>query len=92
MSGCTGLNGNPAGQYDSYNCNQLSMERYAITDEIQQATGEQSTNQIYQLAIAAFALSKGDNYNAKADSNKTDQLNAQLNEVRREAIRKDCNW
>jgi hypothetical protein len=92
MASCNGYGSNPAGEYASYNCNQLSMERYALTDELKQANGEESSNQIYQLAMAAFAMSNGNSYSTKADSRKADELNLRMSEVRREAIRKECRW
>ena len=92
LSGCANDSANSTDAYATYNCNQLSMEKYALTDDIQQASGQESTHQIYQLAMAAFALSNGENYQAKADSGKVDELSAQLAAVRHEAIRKQCNW
>ncbi len=92
LSGCASYSGNATNEYDTYNCNQLSMEKYALEDEMQQAEGAQSTNQIYQLAMAAFAMSNGDSYSTRPDTHKTEQLQAQFNAARQEAIRKQCNW
>ena len=92
VSGCSNYSDNPEGTYANYNCNQLAMERSALNDEIQQATDAQSTKQVYELAMTAFALSNGDSYNARPDTSKSDALKARLDTVRHEEIRKQCNW
>ena len=45
--------------YAGYNCNQIDMERSVLSDQIQQATDEENSNQITELAMAAFAMSHG---------------------------------
>ena len=63
-----------------------------LTDEIQQAKGEEGSNQLYQLAMAAFSLSNGRSYNTQPDNKRAEELTSQLNAVKHEAIRKQCNW
>lgn len=91
VSACGGV-ADSSHEYERYNCNQISMERYALTDEIQQASGEEGTQHIYQLAMTALALSNGNSYQARPDTQKTERLKEQLAELRHEAVRKQCHW
>ncbi len=91
LLGCTDFSGSPAGKYATYDCAQLWREKSALNEEIQTAHEEQSTHAMLQLAKTALALSNGDSYNAQPETDKTDHLKAQLDEVKHEAIRKQCN-
>lgn len=91
LSACTGFSADSADEYASYNCRQLAMEKHVLEDEMQQANGEASGQQIMQLAMAAFAMSNGQSYHTRADSSKADALTEKYNAVRHEAIRKQCS-
>ncbi len=90
-SACTDYTASPVGKYAGYDCGQLWREKAELKDEIQQATDEQTQKNIFELAVTAFAISNGDSYTAKADTQKTDYLKVRLDEVKHEAIRKQCN-
>lgn len=90
LASCTNYNANLQGEYASYNCNQLWKEKSILNDALKQANDEQNSNQIYQLGMAALAMANGDSYNTKPDTAKADHINAQIDEVQHEAIRKQC--
>ena len=90
LASCTNYNANPQGEYASYNCTQLWQEKAVLNNGLRQANDDQSSNQIYQLGMAALAMANGDSYNTKPDTTKTDHINAQVDELQHEEIRKQC--
>ncbi len=89
LAACSAYDVSP--NYSTYDCNQLFQEKRILKEELQAATAEETKDQIYQLAIAAFAMSNGTNYTAKSDTKKSERLNVQLKEIDHESIRKQCS-
>jgi hypothetical protein len=93
LVGCASNGGGPPEDgYASYSCDQIAQEKRVLSDQITRATDKQNTTMIYTLAMTAFALSNGDNYNAQPNTADADRLRAQYDELRHEAIRKHCAW
>lgn len=75
--------------YSNYNCNQISAEMQRVSAKLDQAEQANSTGQLFETALAAYAISQGYGYGNRDDAQYRRLVN-QYDVLEQTSIQKEC--
>lgn len=75
--------------YANYNCKQISAEMQRISSKLEQAEQANTTGQVLDTALAAFAISQGYGYSS-GDNSAYRRLHNQYEVLEQTSIQKEC--
>jgi hypothetical protein len=78
-------------QYSDYNCKQIKLEMQRITAHLQPSKQADTTGQVLNTALLAYAVSKDYSfYQGGQDNTETRRLQNQYNVLEQTAVKKEC--